>query len=263
MAKSATRLVSDPHQKEIARLLGTLDGKYNRWQLWNDFVTMSAVAISNAVDTAHFEEREKMYLSVVEKYTPDEAEVFSSMLAEVVDGLADNPERDFLGELFMALDLSNDWTGQFFTPYSVCECMAKMQASDVAERVARNGWVSVCDPAVGAGALLVAFANECLAQKVNYQQSVLFVAQDLDFTAACMCYITLSFLGCPGYVVVGDTLAHPAASYDRKGLIPADNGNVWYTPMYFSRLWTERRRCAYLDTLIHGMTKSEKFQPAG
>ena len=38
------------------------------------------------------------------------------MLAEVVADLEHNPDQDFLGELFMALDLGNEWAGQFFTP---------------------------------------------------------------------------------------------------------------------------------------------------
>ena len=61
----------------------------------------------------------------------------------------------------------------------------------------KQGWISVSDPACGAGALLIAFANECRRQHINYQTSVLFVAQDIDFLAGCMCYIQLSLLGCP------------------------------------------------------------------
>lgn len=102
---------------------------------------------------------------------------------------------------------------------------------------------------MGAGALLVAFANECRRQKVNYQQSVLCVAQDIDFTVGLMCYIQLSLLGCAEYVVIGDTLAHPATTYDRRGLIPRDEGNVWYTPMYFRDVWHWRRVWAQVDMM--------------
>lgn len=42
------------------------------------------------------------------------------------------------------------------------------------------------DPACGAGALLLAFANECKRNHINYQTSVFFVAQDIDFLAGCM-----------------------------------------------------------------------------
>ncbi len=41
--------------------------------------------------------------------------------AIVVEALERNPEQDFLGELYMELELGNHWKGQFFTPYCVCK----------------------------------------------------------------------------------------------------------------------------------------------
>ena len=58
---------------------------------------------------------------------------------------------------------------------------------DMAARIEKQGWISVSDPACGAGALLIAFANECRRQHINYQTSVLFVAQDIDFS--CRVYV--------------------------------------------------------------------------
>lgn len=57
--------------------------------------------------------------------------------------------------------------------------------------------------------MLIAFANVAREHKLNYQRDVLFVAQDIDQTAALMCYIQLSLLGCPAVVIVGDSLAKP------------------------------------------------------
>ena len=58
------------------------------------------------------------------------------------------------------------------------------------------GFFSVSDPACGAGALLIAFANLCRRKNICYHDKVLFVAQDIDLIAGLMCYIQLSFLGC-------------------------------------------------------------------
>lgn len=214
---------------------------------------MSAYSISNAVDKKHFEEREKSFTSIAAKYSHDDLEKFASMLGNVVIGLDKNPDQDFLGELFMNLDLGNEWKGQFFTPYSVCRCMAGMLMSDdVPGKIAEKGWVSVNDPACGAGALLIAYANECQRRHINYQQSVLFVAQDIDQLAGMMCYIQLSLLGCPGYVAIQDTLRNPVTAADDRGLIPVeDSGNVWYTPMYFTDSWGMRRMGNILDMLIN------------
>jgi len=237
-------------QKEIIRIMQSLSGRYSLWEIWQDFIVMSAISIANTFRGPHQEQREQMYLERARRYTGDELKCFAQMLCEVVSEMESHPEQDMLGELFMMLGLGNEWKGQFFTPYDVCRMMASINLGlTTKEQIEQEGWISVCDPACGAGALLVAFANECKRQKINYQTSVLFVAQDVDFLAGCMCYIQLSLLGCPGYVVVDDTIKNPIQSYDLKGLVPVDGPNVWYTPMYFRDVWQWRRAFVQLDQM--------------
>ena len=253
MARSATRLVRDAHQQNIIRLFDRVDQSHSRWQTWADFVVMAAIAISNTVDKLHAEERENQYLAISRKYKPKDMQLFAEILAEVVAGMEQNPDQDFLGEMYMALELGNDHAGQFFTPYNVCRMMAKMTYGDMlTAQIERDGWISVNDPACGAGALLVAFANECLERKINYQTSVLFVAQDVDMIVGCMCYLQLSLLGCAGYVTIDNTLTHPQTSHDARGLIPVDSGNVWYTPFYFRTEWHMRRFVETMRRLFPG-----------
>lgn len=250
----AVRRVRGESQKNIVRILEGISGRYSRWDIWQDFIIMSAISIANVAGGLYREEREKMYLERAAKYTPKELNAFAEMLGEIVLDMERNPDQDFLGELFMALELGNEWKGQFFTPYNVCQMMSAMTCGDdIPGRVERDGWVAVNDPACGAGALLIAFANECQRRHINYQTSVLFVAQDVDFLAGCMCYIQLSLMGCPGYVVIDNTLTNPATSYEKRGLLPRGGANVWYTPMYFRDIWHYRRIWAKMDAL---------FQPA-
>lgn len=171
---------------------------------------------------------------------------------------------DEVGELYMALELGNNHAGQFFTPYSVCRAMAAMTFGlDLKEKIERQGWVSVNDPACGAGALLVAFANECRrpGNDINYQTSVLFVAQDIDMIVGCMCYIQLSLLGCPGYVVIADTIRNPATAVDNRGLIPTPGENIWYTPFYFRDVWHYRRLAFQIDTVFKNCKSPEPEAP--
>lgn len=58
-------------------------------------------------------------------------EVPAEMLGLITMVLEENPEQDFLGSMFMRLELGNHWKGQFFTPYSVCKVMAEMNAPDL------------------------------------------------------------------------------------------------------------------------------------
>lgn len=251
MVRSVPRHLRDDRQRDFIRFFDQACRRHRPWTVWADFVVMSAASISNSVDKDHAGEREKTYAALASKYDRSELECLSRMFAEVVNGLEENPDQDFLGDLFMALELGNEHKGQFFTPYSVCRMTAKMTyGKDLEAKIDQRGWVSVNDPACGAGALLVAFANECRLQHTNYQTSVLFVAQDIDHVVGCMCYIQLSLLGCPGYVVIGNSLTEPCSGIDGDPLIPVPGDNIWYTPMYFRDVWHYRRLGQVMDRVI-------------
>ena len=160
------------------------------------------------------------------------------MAAYVVMALEENPEQDFLGSIFMELNLGDKSNSQFFTPYHVCELMAKVTEEDVAAVVKEKGYITINDFCCGAGATLIVAINEARKQlekvNLNFQNHVLVVAQDIDEIVALMCYIQLSLLGVAAYIKVGDVFTQPMST--------DDNGeNYWFTMMYFSDVWTMRR----------------------
>lgn len=221
MAKAAvTRSIRDDHQKNFLKIFNGLTGKHSRWEIWEDFVTLTAIEISNSTDKVNATERTKMYQTIISKYSAKERDGMAEMLAEVVMGMEQNPDQDFLGSLYMMCELGNDHAGQFFTPYDVCRCMAEI-TFDPKLHPDMEGFISVSDPACGAGATLLAFLNVCKRRNICYHNKVLVIAQDIDFIVGLMCYIQCSFMGCAGYVVIGDTLTDPATAYDSRGLLPA------------------------------------------
>ena len=232
-------------QSTFAKKIRGLTYKYHTWEVWSDFITAFAIALSDSVDHPHRSEREAMYAKIMSKYSPSEAAVFPELAAEVINALEADPEQDFLGKTYMELELGNHWIGQFFTPYSVCECMAAISAGSSLEQILQKGYITLNDCACGAGATLIAgvhaIRRELTEKKshLNWQNHVLVTAQDIDFTAGLMCYIQLSLLGCAGFVKIGNTFTDPMAAGDNKS-------NYWYTPMYFSDTWCYRR-------LFHGM----------
>lgn len=244
MAKNNIRLETT-QQKEIYSRFRYLADRYSSWQVWADFITMSACSLSLADREQHMAE----YASIAKRYQPEELQRLCEMFGLTVDALEENPNQDFLGDLFMRFDLGNTWKGQFFTPYSLCKAMARMSAGDLKAQVAEKHWVHSHDPACGAGATLIAFANECKDQGVNYQTSALFIAQDIDRTAALMCYVQLSLLGCPGYVVVGDSLCNPVTG---PMLFPQrrEGQEIWYTLMFFSDIWQCRRQVEIMRSIF-------------
>ena len=202
-----------------------LTERHGRFDVWSDFVIMSACAISNACDRRFFKEREEEYLKCVKKYSKKELELFPEMFSQLVLALDRHSEQDFLGEIFGALNLHNEWHGQFFTPYHIGEFMAKLNLTNLPEEVKDKDVITVSDPCCGAGCLLIACANEAHKMNVNYQEKLMFFAQDIDRIAALMCYIQLSVLGCKAVVKIGNSLTEPLTADEPM------NANIWLTPM--------------------------------
>lgn len=232
---------------EFVREFNKLMTSRATWEVWADFVTLSAISISNAVDKKHFQKWEKEYMTVQSKYTQKEMTIISRLFALTVMALEREPWQDFLGSLYMNLDLGNHWKGQFFTPYDVTRVMAKITGGNIERQISEKGYISVNDCACGGGATLIAMAEEAYMQlkdtKLNWQNHIMFVAQDIDAVTAKMCYIQLSLLGCAGYVKIGDSLSDPIRQGD-------NDEKYWYTPMWFSDVWHYRRLWRSLDKLF-------------
>lgn len=224
--------------KEFMKIFRSFSQKHRSWDIWRDFVTMFACSISNAVDKTHYEEREALYMDIIRQYSKEEQQLFPKLAAQMVLALEQNPEQDFLGGIFMELNLGSHSGGQYFTPYCVCQVMASITSNDLYEQVKENGYVTINDCACGAGATLIAGINEARKQlsekSLNFQNHILVSGQDIDRIAAYMCYIQLSLLGVAGYIKVGNTLTDPMQTGD-------DLKNYWFTPLYFSDVWAVRR----------------------
>lgn len=228
---------NDP-KKEFLRVFNQLTNRHRSWDVWRDFIVMYACALSNPVDKEHYDEREALYLRTIKKYNKQEQPLFPELAAHTVMALEKNPEQDFLGSIYMSLNLGNQHNGQFFTPYHVCELMAEVTLDDVVQKIEQDGYISINDPCCGAGATLIAGVHAARKRLektgYNYQNHVLVVAQDIDQTVALMRYIQLSLLGVAGYVKVGNSLTDPMSENDSKE-------NYWFTPMYFFPTWSMRR----------------------
>lgn len=201
-------------EKEFLKLFDKLTYSRSSWQVWEDLMTVMACSISNAVDREpdRFKRREEQYERAIKRLGG--VEIPAQMLGIITIALEKNPDQDFLGSLYMNLNLGSHWHGQFFTPYNVSRMMAEMNFSGEAKAEAeRKGYISVCDPCVGAGAMLIAAANAMRRAKVNYQTQAVFVGQDIDSVVAKMAYIQLSLLGCPGYIIVGNSLTNPPTGH--------------------------------------------------
>lgn len=244
------------YEKEFLDIFRELCYSRQPWEVWADVVTVMACSLANAVDktSKRNEKREKEYADCIKRLKGVDKP--AQLFAIVVNALEVNPDQDFLGKLYMTLDLGNHWKGQFFTPYNVSRAMAEMTMGDCQAQIDKQGWISVCDPTVGGGAMIIAAANTLRRQKVNYQNHVLFVGQDIDRVVAMMAYVQISLLGCPGYIVVGNSLSNPIIG---SALMPAEQEGqeFWYTPLYCSQVWHFRRVFSAMDKMFQNQQKME------
>lgn len=234
-------------QKDFLQIFHTLTGDRRSWDIWSDFITLAACTISNAVDKTHFDKREKTYLQIIRKYDEQERNIFPELFALVVVALEENPEQDFLGDLYTELHLQEEGRKQIFTPYNICHFMAEVTFGDLVQQIEEKGYVEIHDCCCGAGATLIAAAN--VAQHklekagLNFQNHILVSGQDLDDIVLMMCYIQLSLLGVAGYFKVGNALTKPMTTSDHLD-------NYWFTPMYFFPVWHYRRMWHRIDQLF-------------
>jgi type I restriction-modification system DNA methylase subunit len=235
--------------KDIVKLIRELSQRHSTYKIYSDFVEMSAIAMSNATDKAQFDKREKRYLDIAERYSKEEINEFPKLLGMLVNHLEKHP-HDVLRDVFHELALHNERAGQFFTPLSICQMMAKMIVGENAKSIVNEkGFVSLSEPACGTGAMVIAAAQELHTQGVNYQQNLHVTAVDLDPTCVHAAFTQFSLLHIPATVIHGNTISREEFSH-------------WFTPAHVLGGWSykleQRNRFMKFRELIQNLDIGEK-----
>jgi type I restriction-modification system DNA methylase subunit len=207
-------------RKAFIDLFNTIARHRHRYEVFKDFVTMAAISVHNAVRMD--EKLEAEYMTIVQRYTKEEAISLSHLLAMLVNMLQPAP-RDVLGTIFMELDFGGTHNGQFFTPHHISELMAQIGYGEQLENL-DVPFVTLCEPACGAGGMVLAFVKVMIDKGHNPAKKLWARCQDIDRTAALMCYVQLALWHVPAAVIVGDTLANECRE-------------VYYTPAHYLHGW--------------------------
>lgn len=202
--------------KEFISKLSNLDRSRSVSTVFNDFLTLSCCSLAQTVYRSDI--LEQKYLNIIKTYTKEQAEEFSKLLAFLVLGL-EQESQDFLGQIYMSLNLGSQANGQYFTPYSVSKFMAEINFAEI-ESFQNNQLITLSEPCCGSGALIIAFAQTLREHNINYQQNLFVEAIDISEMCFKMTYIQLSLLGIPAKVIQGDSLSLKFQQ-------------VLYTPFYF------------------------------
>lgn len=250
-AATRDRTTSAAQVKEIAKALRRCSGSRGLWDVFADFLYMSARTIANTCDLAQRDKREAEFIAVAARHEPATVATFTEVFGMIVGALDDGGQHftDVLGRVFHELELHNTHVGQFFTPYDLCLAMAGFTIGDeVATTVRDKGFVTVNEPACGSGAMVIAFAEEMLRRGLNPQRQLHVVAQDIDERSVHMTYLQLSLLGIPAVVIWGDTLA-------------LEERARWYTPMHILGGWSMRLRARAAEVIPGGSPPVAEEKP--
>lgn len=227
-----------PERGEFVRAFNGIARHRHRYEVFRDFVTMAALSVQNSMrdfmPAGRFQALENEYLDIVKRYGKEEANEFARLLARLVV-LLDAEPYDVLGQLYMELNLGNEHTGQFFTPPELSELMARMTCGDALKKLDKP-FITLGEPACGAGGMVLAFAKVMLSHGHDLSRRLWVQAQDIDRTAALMCYLQMSLWHIPGAVIVGNTLSMEVRE-------------VFYTPAHYLGLWEYRLRCRESESM--------------
>lgn len=180
--------------------------------VFRDFCEATAIAISNQV--SYSLEREKRYLELVKKHSPETMKEFSHQLSRLVL-LFEEEIDDYLGKCYMTLG-ANARTGQFFTPFHLARLTAAVCAKDLKEPSL------IEEPSCGSGCFLLGMAENLLEEGKDPTKLMKVVTRDVDMLCVWMTYIQLSLIGIRAKVILGNSLSDEVVQ-------------EWFTPPYAYR----------------------------
>jgi hypothetical protein len=197
-------------QKRIQQL--SSGGSRHTYRIFADWLKIAAICCHQEpyhqnvcpIDS-EFERLEAQYMTAIKGYSRPELSIFAELFSLTYLALQDR-KQDYLGRLYMELELGNADGGQFFTPYEVSLLMAKMTVINVDSIIQEKGFFSIQEPACGGGGMVIAVA-QVLEEQGHPIQAMFFDATDVAEDAANMCYIQCSMLGLLGVVHWGNSLS--------------------------------------------------------
>ncbi|WP_436910408.1 N-6 DNA methylase [Enterobacter kobei] len=212
-----------------------------RWEVFSDFITLAASELDMArIRTPDNIERSR---EICAKYSESDISNMHELFGLMICAL-EAKFHDFLGAIFMELELGDDRNGQYFTPYNVQSLLARLLMPDFDETIRREGFVTVSDPASGAAGMIVAYAELLLEAGYNPSEQMFGSCIDIDPIAADMAFIQLSLLGIPAEVITGNALTMQL-------------NRVRYTPVYyinnFEKRLKEQLRMAAMRKFLQGL----------
>lgn len=211
---------------EIVKLIDKLNIKWDKHTFLCDLFEISAIAISNQSDVFHdklWEKREQQYIDIMNKYSKEDRLIIADIFHRLFDllaGMAENGFDDYLGRLYMASGTSNNYTGQFFTPFDVSVLSAEIAVDETkVKRCMEKGEIlTIMEPTCGSGGMVLATLDVLWnAHGFNYVENAFVCCGDIDKRCVHMAYLQLSLAGVPAVI-------------KHQNALTLETWDEWHTP---------------------------------
>jgi hypothetical protein len=187
------------HVGDFRKILERISHRHDSRRVFEAFTCFAACAL--AVQT-----REAEYLEEVKRWEKSDMGLFAEALAALVSEMESRPFEDIIGSHYMEFALSQkgqQWNGEFHTPKPICDLMAQITLGDPAALPA-EGSITVCEPACGAGAMILSLAQVCPPE---IRRRLRVTAIDVSRIACDMTFINTTLWGVPTRVIHGNSLS--------------------------------------------------------
>jgi len=196
------------HQKQFLKIFDSVGRHHSRYERFADFLELATSAIRKTTlppgpEADAFEAR---YMNVVARYPPDDIRSMPKLLA-LTQLAVGSGGCDFLGDIAGELELLDARLVQLITPYPLSRLIVEMTLHDAGAIIAERGFVTLQEPASGAGGIIIAAAD--VLEKKGFDPGSTLYVEALDVAALCfkMTYLQLSLRGVPATVRHANTLS--------------------------------------------------------
>ncbi len=186
-------------RSDFRKLLESISHRHDTRRVFDAFTRFAACCLA-------MQTREAEYLEEAKHWEKRELDLFGKSLGALIVEMETRPFEDILGGYYLDFALSSkgqQWNGEFHTPKTICDLIARMTFGDI-ESLPKEGLITICEPACGAGAMILLLAQAC-APEIRRRLRV--TAIDINRTACDMAFINTTLWGVPTRIIHGDSLA--------------------------------------------------------
>lgn len=175
--------------------------------IFADFVRITACTLSprHEVDGRSLSIREDEYMDTIRRYDKREVELLTEAYGKLIIEADRHPHKDILGPAWLdcTSKSSKQARGEFYTLPELCEMIA-MMSGDVERFIAAGQPVTICEPACGAGSMILSMAKLYAPDHWHLPR---FTAVDINPVACDMCFINTTLWSVPCEVICGNFLS--------------------------------------------------------